>query len=257
MNVNYLLILILLIILYYVSNKKEHFSTGIKRVFISYIYYETAESKDNFEYFLNNGGIIESNDIDYLITINGNICSLNLPKFKNVKYNFKENKCYDIGSHGIALKKINIDNYDYFILMNDTVKGPYLKNKNSNWINIFTSKINNKCKLYGIEKSDAKSKYDGFPPKIVPKRKIKFVGSMLLCTDKIGLNIIKPYLNCKKNHNEAVWEGEHLISDSIVKNNFEIDAILKKHHLYYDTKKSKYQTIFYKVNNACKKCKKN
>ena len=79
---------------------------------------------------------------------------------------------------------------------------------------------------------------------------------MLLCTDKIGLNIIKPYLRCMKNHNDAVWKGEHLISNALVKENFEIDAFFKKHHMYYDTKKYKYKTIFYKVNNACKKCKK-
>ena len=78
---------------------------------------------------------------------------------------------------------------------------------------------------------------------------------MFLCTDKIGLNIIKPYMTCMKNHGEAVHKGEHLISDAISQKNYKIGAILKKHYLYYDTKKYKYDTIFYKVNNACKHCK--
>ena len=255
MNINYLLILMLLIILYYVNNKKEYFSNVNKKVFVSYVYYETEVSKKNFDYFLNNGGIIESNNIDYIISINGNKCSLDLPNFKNVKYVFRENTCYDIGTHGINLGKIDTNKYEYFIFMNDTVKGPYLKNKNSNWINIFTSKINKKCKLYGIEKFKDKRKYDLNSLKRVTKRKITFVGSMLLCTDKIGLNIIKSYMTCMKNHNDAVWKGEHLISDALVQKNFEIDAFIKNHHQYYDTKKYKYQTIFYKVNNACKKCK--
>ena len=242
MYINYLLILILLIILYYVSNKKEHFLTFNKRVFVSYIYYETKESKDNFEYFFNNGGIIESNDIDYLITINGNICSLNLPKFKNVKYYFKENKCYDIGSHGLALKKINTNNYDYFILMNDTVKGPYLKNKNSNWINIFTSKINEKCKLVGI--TAALKRKDIITEK---EKETYHIQSMLLCTDRIGIKIILPTLNCKKNHADAVKTGENQITKDIKNNNYTTFAFYEQSFTKFNCYKQRYQTIFYKT----------
>ena len=117
-------------------------------------------------------------------------------KKKNVKYIFRENKCYDIGTHGINLQKYNLENYNYFILMNDTIKGPYLKNINDNWINKFTEKITDDCKLVGLEKK-------------------KFIGSMLLCTDKIGINLILPLLTCKKNHKDAVNNGEkNLVSYS-------------------------------------------
>jgi hypothetical protein len=242
MYIKYSIILILLILLYVVTKKKESFSNINKKVLISYIYYENEESKENFEYFLNNGGIIESNDIYYLITINGHKCSLKLPRFKNVKYIFKENKCYDIGSHGLALKKINIDKYDYFILMNDTIKGPYLKNKNDNWVNIFTSKINKKCKLVGLTSSLIKKD-------IITKEEHKpyHIQSMLLCTDSIGIKIILPILTCKKNHKDAVEHGEYQITKDIKNKNYTTFAFFEQSFTKFNCYKERYQTIFYKT----------
>ena len=73
---------------------------------------------------------------------------------------------------------------------------------------------------------------------------------MIFCTDKIGLNIILPALNCKKDHNDARDTGEYKISKLITNNNYKIFYFtdvsftdVPKNYTY----KNRYKTIFYKT----------
>ena len=49
---------------------------------VSYAYYETEQSKYNLNFF-SKVGITESTDTLYIIVINGEICSVELPKYNN------------------------------------------------------------------------------------------------------------------------------------------------------------------------------
>jgi hypothetical protein len=144
-----LLILFVLLFLFIINNwntnKKEFFSNNVNNKYCCiYAYYEKDNLyKSNFQYFLENGLL---NNVDYYIVING-YHTINIPKRNNITILIRENKGYDFGAYSYVIKKLN-KNYDYYIFLNATVKGPYLDNKN-NWLEIFLSLFNANVKLVG------------------------------------------------------------------------------------------------------------
>lgn len=233
--INLVLVLIIFFLIYLILRKKG-FKEGFKnkkKTLVSYVYYETEYAKNNLKFFIDNG-IFKSNDVDFYITINGYKCSLDIPEYKNVKILRKKNKCYDIGRHGEIISKINKNNYKYFVFLNSSIRGPYTKN-NESWVDIFTSKINNLVKLVGVNKSDWKNLH---------------IQSMLFATDRIGLDIILPSLTCKKNHDDAVNNGELKISKLITDRGFKLDSMINTHFEMKKkgiNRKNRYKSIFYKT----------
>jgi hypothetical protein len=149
----YILLIILIFILLFIIikkhidiNKKESFSNNDKKnkYCCIYAYYEKDDLyKSNFQYFLENGIL---DNVDYYIVINGNY-TINISKRNNFTILTRENKGYDFGAYSYVIKRIK-QNYDYYIFLNATVKGPYLDNKNS-WLEIFLSLFNTNVKLVG------------------------------------------------------------------------------------------------------------
>jgi hypothetical protein len=144
------LIILLLIILYLLYNLfflKELF-TDINinnKLCCLYAYYEKNEDyKNNFKFFLENGIY---NEVDYYIIINGN-CSVDIPKLDNIKIFKRENIGYDFGAFSHALKRIDKE-YDYYIFLNTSVKGPYLNDKSTKWYKPFLKLFNPNVKLVG------------------------------------------------------------------------------------------------------------
>ena len=154
-------------------------------IVIIYSFYETEIAKNNLNYFLNNeNDIKQCNNIKIIFVINNyniNNLLLNkiLKKYKNVSVYFKKNFGRDFGAYEYFLLKININEFDYFIFLNDTILGP-LEN---NWISSLTSKINDKTKLVGTSIN-----YKPIFKSI--KLKKKHLKSYIFCTDLIGLNIL-------------------------------------------------------------------
>jgi hypothetical protein len=145
-----ILIFILLFITINIKNnmlKNENFSNIINKenkYCCIYAYYEKDNLyKSNFEYFLNNGIL---DNVDYYIVINGDY-KVNISIRNNITILERENKGYDFGAYSYVIKKIN-KNYDYYIFLNATVKGPYLEDNNK-WLEIFLSLFNTNVKLVG------------------------------------------------------------------------------------------------------------
>ena len=69
-------------------------------------------------------GVCKNSDIFYIFIIVGNTYSVQFPEQSNIKIIPRENIGYDFSSWKIALESIDINNYDRFIFMNDTVCGP-------------------------------------------------------------------------------------------------------------------------------------
>lgn len=70
---------------------------------------------------------------------------------------------------------------------------------------------------------------------------------MLLCLDRIGINIILPILSCKKNHKEATKYGEYIITPKILNNGYAVKALYNLSFDKYDPYTKRYETIFYKT----------
>jgi hypothetical protein len=146
-----LIIILIITILFCIINKvienpnNEYFTTRNK-VCCLYAYYEKNELyKTNFEYFLENAIL---DNIDYYVIINGD-STVKIPERFNIAVFHRRNKGYDFGAYSFMIKRI-IKDYDYYVFLNATVKGPYLKsNDNRNWLNIFLELFKDNVKLVG------------------------------------------------------------------------------------------------------------
>ena len=101
----------------------------------------------NLKYFIDNGGIIDNKNIDYLIIVNSDEKpKIDLPK--KVKLLLKPNFGHGWGGWYEGLETVNKDNYKYFCFINDTIIGPFINNLMSrNWINLLKSFISDSTKL--------------------------------------------------------------------------------------------------------------
>jgi hypothetical protein len=104
---------------------KNETPESTKSICCLYAYYEKNEEyKCNFEYFIKNGGIIDS--VDYYIIINGK-CSVDLSVFnKNPKITiiYRENQGLDFGAYSHTIHNFIQKTYDYYFFMNTSVIGP-------------------------------------------------------------------------------------------------------------------------------------
>lgn len=85
--------------------------------------------------------MIISNDKNNLIEI---------PKFDNVKIMYRDNVGYDFGGWTEALITDKLyDNYDNFIFVNSSVIGPFLRDRNVKWTDVYLEGLKDNVKLFG------------------------------------------------------------------------------------------------------------
>lgn len=123
-------------------NEKIENHNSSNKIVCLYAYYEKNKLyKSNLEFFLNKGGILP--EIDYFIIINGK-CTVNIPKYKNVRIIYRENKGYDFGAYFHIIENYITKKYDYYVCLNASVCGPYysLENSNKKWIDYFLELFN-------------------------------------------------------------------------------------------------------------------
>jgi hypothetical protein len=155
------------------------------------IIYQAHDINDNLEFFCRNG-YIEDLKYDFVIVLSNPMLKLKFaPKKDNIRVMNRERGGIDFGgwahvlhSQDQATKKL-YENYDYFVLLNSTVRGPFLpvwydQSKHGYWPELFISKLNNEVKLVGSSINIL-----GWPEQL----SFPHVQSMLLVTDRVGLGI--------------------------------------------------------------------
>lgn len=127
----------------------------------------------NVQFFIKHG-LFQDPTVDFILIAND-------PDFKMVlpcPVVVRKNENYDFGAWSeVLLTSDKYKQYDYFILINSTVRGPFLPPwfRQKNWTKLFTEQITDQVKLFGTMICI----FDGRP----------HVQSMLLTTDRIGLQI--------------------------------------------------------------------
>ena len=110
------------------------------------------------------------------------------------RYEFHENRCFDWGTVGWALRsgKVDITGYKYFIIMNSSVRGPftpaYFSDKH-HWSRIFTDRITDEVKLVGPTISCEGAPMEGDASK--QWRTNPHVQSYVTATDQTGMAILQ------------------------------------------------------------------
>lgn len=150
---------------------------------ISYLYNETKQSIFNLDFFAQ-VGIFESDDILFVVVINGDDCLVELPKYNNLiiiknQDTHQATVDYLLNLYEVTdIIELPIDN---FIFLDSSVIGPFmplnLKPKYNNWIEIFTSKLDDQHKMIFTILTFGS------------KNRLQFDESCY-CVDKIGLSII-------------------------------------------------------------------
>ena len=138
------------------------------------------------------------------------------------------------GAWRFGISKINVTQFDYFIFMNDTIKGPFINKKN--WYHQFGNMIDSKVKLSSLSNNIPCPKY--WPPN---KNFGYFVTEMLWCVDRTGLDIISKNLwnnitdskfdeEYKKSRFYYIFNYEMGLTREIEKQNYKVKG------LYHDTR---------------------
>ena len=202
------------------NNKTEIVSENNKTL-VLYCYCELGRfpelRKENLNFFLNNG-IIDSDKIDYYIIINGDKLSINIPQKKNIIVKFRDNVSFDFGAYSDIILNENITDYNKFIFLNDSIRGPYLLDwfpKYINWTDLFLNKLNDEVKLVGT----TINYFKGNP----------HINSQLFCTDKIGLNILieKGIISTEVLKKKPVYSRELKLSKIMLDMGYNISCMLE------------------------------
>lgn len=120
------------------------------RPLILYAYFETENSRQNFEFFLRHGLHAGA---DFLFILNGdNKAEDILPKASNIRYIKRANDCYDLGAFAEVLLKNDLyKKYNRYITMNASIRGPFLPYWSTGcWSDMYLDRINEKVKVRSL-----------------------------------------------------------------------------------------------------------
>lgn len=159
----------------------------------------------NFQYFLDNA-VDCSKHSTLIITTDevaeayrGRIEKMNEDLCGESQYSItvsvRVDKCYDMESMATFVRKINPTKYDYFLYVNGGMIGPKMFG-DEHWTKTFTSRLSNKVKLVGVSINMS------FHP---------HVQSMVLATDRVGLDVIKnsgAIYDCGVMNNEEMTDAQ-------------------------------------------------
>jgi hypothetical protein len=187
------------------------------KIVVVYVFHEI---NDNVRYFFQHG-VFEDKDINFIFVCNGSHI-LDLPSY--VKYINRSNIGHDFGawSHAIYTENL-IEKYDFFVLLNSSVKGPFIPpwSPEKNWIKLFTQFIDEKVKLVGTT--------------LAVDEYLTHIQSSILVLDKVGLNIgieenIFELNPIDREKRDIVILKEVGLSQGIMKHGYKIKPLLSSYH---------------------------
>lgn len=192
---------------------------------IQIVYHENTDSAENLRFFLKHA---LHDRADFVFVINGDALTVEIPMLPNVMVIRRPNTCYDLGAHGEVLdNRIDIKKYRRFILLNSTVRGPFLPYwvhmMNFCWSDLFFNQLNSKTKLIGLTANCNPHTHwnvqynltNGLP---------KHIQSAFFATDHIGMDLLFPNLKaCFSDMIDAVIHAETTLTDVILQAGYGVD----------------------------------
>lgn len=156
------------------------------RPLILYAYAESDYGYVNLKFFIDHG---LHTGADFVFILNGesNATEIIPSKGTNVRYVKRNNTCFDLGAHAEVLIKEDLfskgdkalkDQYKRFVLMNASVRGPFVPHWSRDcWSESYLGRLNKKVKLVGSSLN-------------CDNKQAHHVQSMIWATDEVGLNIL-------------------------------------------------------------------
>ena len=179
---------------------------------IQYVYHQSEDADFNLRFFLKHA---LHKKADFVFVINGHSSLVEeIPQRPNIKVVIRENKCFDIGAHGDILPKLE-RNYSRIILMNASVRGPFLPRwANACWSDILFGKLNDQVKIVGTTANCDISPH---------------LQSMLLAFDHVSIQLVLPLLkNCFTDMRDAIDNGEVKLTSAVLNAGYKADYLMSK-----------------------------
>lgn len=174
-----------------------------QRTAVIYVYHEKNEIYiDNIQFFFREGVRYDEN-VDYIFVVNGDT-TISFPTHPNVKVIRRPNSCLDIGTWGPLVLRLK-EHYRYFIILNTSIRGPYLPtywDKRKHWVTGFTHLIDDDIKLVGLSVNCP----DGV------SRPLVHIQSMLLAFDSTAIDVWSRanILKCVDSREEGYYQEADL-----------------------------------------------
>jgi len=120
-----------------------------RRSVVFYIYFERDDFYARTLSFFLNVGVRESDPVDYVFIVQGDKCSIDIPRYSNVQVVRRPNTCYDFGALGWTLEHLGglsqlEKRYESVLVFNPSAVGPILPKywpASVHWSEIFTSRL--------------------------------------------------------------------------------------------------------------------
>lgn len=120
------------------------------KTLITFVHFENIQSKINLDFFLKLG-LTNSPEHHFNFVINSLSGGEKIPVQDNISIIKGHNKGYDFGGYKQSLESVNLKEFDCFIFINDTCRGPFLPDyiPSRTWVDMIRHLIQDQIKLVG------------------------------------------------------------------------------------------------------------
>ena len=240
------------------------------KTLITFVHFDRQEDtlyRDNLNFFLKFGlHASEHNHFNFII--NSKTSGDQVPRQANVSVIKGHNKGHDFGGYKQSIDSVDWEDFDRFIFINDTARGPFAPNyvpTSINWVDMFLHDIDEKVKLVGPTWFNQK-----FHPWLqgslgIPKGKNNHIQSWCFGLDKIALRLLidhKKFDTVGKAKELIIKDHEIGVSRLLLDNDFMIKpfqmsrssnqehADINHNHLYFGTTLNPLEVMFYKTRGS-------
>lgn len=219
----------------------------MKNTLISFNHYyddDRITNQENLSFFIKHG-LIEDENIDYnFIISSGDRGGDDIPTKDNVSVLRTENEGYDFGAWGKSLESVNIKNYNNFIFINDTCRGPFIPsyiNNKINWVEMFLGSLSEEIKLVGPTWNTTCDN-----PHYVKSLPQNHIQTYCFGTDLVALQILieNKIFSTNNQSKQAIIMNHEVRASQVLRENgfkikpFQLSQFLEKEHgdIVYDNK---------------------
>lgn len=227
------------------------------KTLITFVHFKNDWSKVNLDFFLKLG-LTNSPEHHFNFVINSPSGGENIPIQDNISIIKGHNEGHDFGGYKQSLESVNINDFDRFIFINDTCRGPFLPEylPFETWVDIIGNLFTDKIKLVG-------STWNFADAQNIVKIDNLHIQSYFFATDLQGLSLLLSggIFNTKnKAKTQIIKEHEIGMSRLLLKSGFKIKPLqLSQHNVeksrdicyngrYYGTTINPLEVMFIKTN---------
>ncbi len=240
------------------------------KTLITFVHFDRKEDslyRDNLNFFIKLG-LTDSKNHQFNFVVNSEFGGDQVPIQPNISVIKGDNKGYDFGGYKQSLESVNLEEFDRFIFLNDTARGPFIPNyvpTSINWVDMFLKDIDEKVKLVGPTWFNKKFNHWLQNRLNIPSGSNDHIQSWCFGLDKIALRLLidhKKFDSTGKTKKLIIKDHEIGISRLLLENNFHLKPFqlsrstnedhgdINREGEYFGTTVNPLEVMFYKTKGS-------